>query len=109
MTSKDSSMKRTKKDHLDSIKYLENENFKSFQSFTSSNNRKKKKGKIDFQRRITYNSVRDKMRVVTSKEISHKKQNTTTNSSIFKFLTSPRSTKHNNKILSSRMEVRLVQ
>ena len=36
---------------------------------------------------------------------SHKKQYSLANYSIFKFLTSPRSTKNSNKILSSRMEV----
>lgn len=35
----------------------------------------------------------------------HKKQNTMTNYNIFKFLTSPRSSKHNYCIPSSRMEV----
>lgn len=37
----------------------------------------------------------------------HKKQNTMTNYNIFKFLTSPRSSKHNYCIPSSRMEVGL--
>jgi hypothetical protein len=36
---------------------------------------------------------------------SHKKQNSLANYSIFKFLTSPRTTKNSNKIMSSRMEV----
>jgi hypothetical protein len=36
---------------------------------------------------------------------SHKKQNSLANYSIFKFLTSPRTTKNSNKIMSNRMEV----
>lgn len=35
----------------------------------------------------------------------HKKQNTITNYSVFKFLTSPRSTKNNYKMPSTRLEV----
>jgi hypothetical protein len=36
---------------------------------------------------------------------AHKKQNTITNYSVFKFLTSPRSTKNNYKMPSTRLEV----
>lgn len=42
---------------------------------------------------------------LSSNVSSHKKQNSLANYSIFKFLTSPRSKKNSNKIMSSRMEV----
>jgi len=103
----ESSVKRTKKSHLSSTNFLETGNFNSFQSFNGASSKKKNK-KNECQRKFANNSVRDKLRVVTNKEVSHKKQNTATNSSIFKFLTSPRSTKHNNKIMSSRMEVKII-
>lgn len=49
-------------------------------------------------------SIMEKPKLAVNATI-HKKQNTLTDSSIFKYLTSPRSSKNKYKIPSSRLEV----
>lgn len=87
------------------MQFLEEEPFNSFSCVSYHEKPKKMKtGKRGITKRET-NSTRSNLKKITTKKAVHKKQNTISNNNAFKILTSPRMTKQNTKVLSSRMKV----
>jgi len=102
---KEFSNNRDNKKHLLTMQFLEEEPFNSFSCVSYHEKPKKMKtGKRGITKRET-NSTRNNLKKITTKEAVHKKQNTISNNNAFKILTSPRATKQNTKVLSSRMKV----
>lgn len=104
---KEKSVKRTKKNHMSSLDFMTNTQIGTFNNTPSSHVKKTKSGNKLINRKGAQLSLLDKHKNGIPMG-GHKKQNTLTNYSVFKYLTTPRGVKPHYNMPSSRLEVSMI-